>query len=1140
VKHAQASLADKYRIESERFYVTGTQALVRLPMLQRALDRAAGLNTGGFVSGYRGSPLGQVDIQMWAAKGPLDDSNIRFQPGVNEELAATSVWGTQQVTLFPGATVDGVFAYWYGKGPGVDRCGDVFKHANYAGTSRHGGVLLMAGDDHSCKSSTIPHQSEQAFIAAGCPVLVPADVQELLSLGLHGWAMSRWSGRYVGFKTVADVVDSSASVAFGLEDFRIRLPEGPYPDAGIRLHDIPLEQEARALTIGLPAAQAYARANGLDRVVRSDPGARLGIVTIGKSYHDTRQALAELGDPGGIRLLKLAMAWPLDPATIRDFAQGLEEILVVEEKAPLIEAQIRDILYALVDRPRIVGKTDETGAVLLKRGGDLSSADIAHAAGTRIARFAPTEAIAAQLAYLDAQARANATVEVLATRRPFYCSGCPHNTSTRVPDGSRALAGIGCHTLAMWMDRNTDMVSQMGGEGMAWVGQAPFTEEKHVFANLGDGTYFHSGMMAIRASVSAGVNITYKLLFNDAVAMTGGQHVDGPLTVPQITRQLAAEDVVAIAIVTDEPEKHAGVKDFAPGVTVHHRRELEAVEKRFRETPGCTVLIYDQTCASEKRRRRKRGQFPDPDKRAFINTEVCEGCGDCSQVSNCISVTPAETALGTKRRIDQSSCNKDFSCVDGFCPSFVTVHGAKLHKRSAVAPVGVSLPEPVLPSLAKPYDILVTGIGGTGIVTVGALLGMAAHLDGVGVTVLDMMGLAQKGGSVWSHVRLAADTTALQGLRVGRGRADLLLAADIVTAAAKDTLASLRADGSRVVLNTNEAPTADFVMDTNTKLPAARLRAAVERASGTLDALDATALAASLLGDAIGANLLLLGYAWQKGAVPLSLDALMRAIELNGQAVEANKAAFLWGRIAAADPARVASEAGLKPPTPPMSLDEVIGDRAARLKAYGGTSRGGSLAKRYRTLVARTREAEARVAPGSSALTDAVARNFYKLLAIKDEWEVARLYAAPGFRASLAAQFGGWKQLEFHLAPPLLAPRDKTTGHLVKRSYGPWMMRGFRVLSVLRILRATPLDPFARAEERRAERALIPQYEADIATILAGLRAANLDQAVEIAAIPDAIRGYGHVKEKAMRLAAERRTRLLEAWATPPLAMAAE
>ncbi len=1136
MKHAQASLADKYRIDSDRFYVTGTQALVRLPLLQRALDRRAGLNTGGFVSGYRGSPLGQVDIQMWAAKAQLAEHDIRFQPGVNEELAATAVWGTQQVTLFPAARVDGVFAYWYGKGPGVDRCGDVFKHANYAGTSRHGGVLLMAGDDHACKSSTIPHQSEQAFIAAGCPVLVPADIGELLELGLHGWAMSRWSGRYVGFKTVADVVDSSASVGFGLDGFVPVLPEGPHPDVSIRLHDTPLEQEARALTIGLPAALAYARANRLDRVLRADAGARLGIVTVGKSFHDTRQALAELGEPGGIRLLKLAMAWPLDPATIRAFADGLEEILVIEEKAPLIEAQIRDILYPLAERPRVVGKTDETGAELLRRGGDFSSADIARAAGSRLARFASTEAIAAHLAFLDAQSRANATVEVLATRRPFYCSGCPHNTSTRVPDGSRALAGIGCHTLAMWMDRSTDTVSQMGGEGMAWVGQAPFTEEKHVFANLGDGTYFHSGLMAIRAAVSAGVNITYKLLFNDAVAMTGGQHVDGQLNVPQITRQLAAEGVVAIAVVTDEPEKHASVTDFAPGVTVHHRNALEAVERRFRETEGCTVLIYDQTCASEKRRRRKRGQFPDPDKRVFINAEVCEGCGDCSRASNCISVAPLETPLGTKRRIDQASCNKDFSCIEGFCPSFVTVHGAKLHRRAATAPAEMPLSEPSLPALDKPYDILVTGIGGTGIVTIGALLGMAAHLDGVAVTVLDMMGLAQKGGSVWSHVRLGADAASLQGLRVGRGQADLLLAADIVTAASRDTLAALRADGSRVVLNTNEAPTADFVMDTNTKLPAARLRAAMERASASLDAIDATALASALTGDAIGANLLLLGYAWQKGAVPLSHEALLRAIELNGQAVEANKAAFLWGRIAAADPARAAREAGLRAPSPPMTLDETIADRVARLTDYGGRR----LARRYSALVATAREAEARAAPGSTALTAAVAIGFYRLLAIKDEWEVARLYAAPAFRASLAAQFGAWKHLEFNLAPPLLARRDKATGHLVKRRYGPAMMQGFRLLAALRFLRATPLDPFARTAERRAERALIGQYEADLATLLAGLTAARLTLATEIASLPETIRGYGHVKEKSMREVALRRARLLDAWANPPVAMAAE
>ncbi|MCW3477122.1 indolepyruvate ferredoxin oxidoreductase family protein [Limobrevibacterium gyesilva] len=1139
MKHSAVTLEDKYQIDSDRFYLTGTQALVRLPLLQRRLDVAAGLNTAGFVSGYRGSPLGQVDIQMWQARKHLEEQHIHFQPGVNEELAATAIWGSQQVPLLRGAKYDGVFAYWYGKGPGVDRSGDVFRHANYAGTTRTGGVLLLAGDDHACKSSTVPHQSEPALIAGSIPVLVPADVRDLLELGLHGWAMSRWSGRYIGFKTVADVVDSSASVAFDLAAFRIRTPEGPHPDAGFRLPDPPMEQEARVFNVGIPAAQDYVRANGLDRIMLDPPGTRIGIITAGKSYHDTRQALSELGIDNGVRLLKLALVWPVDPAIIRHFAAGLDEIIVVEEKAPLIEQQVRDILYDCAVRPRVLGKRDETGAAFLKLAGEFSSAEIALALGGRLAGFMDGEGLRARMAFLREQMQASEHVEVAATRRPYFCSGCPHNTSTKVIDGSRALGGIGCHTLALWMDRSTDTFSQMGGEGMAWVGQAPFTEEKHVFANLGDGTYFHSGYMAIRAAVASGVNITYKILFNDAVAMTGGQPVDGTLTVPQITRQVAAEGVARIAVVTDEPEKHAGVTDFAPGVTVHHRRELPDIEAQFRDTAGTTVIVYDQTCASEKRRRRKRGTFPDPNKRAFINAAVCEGCGDCSKTSNCLSVQPLETEFGTKRRIDQSSCNKDFSCVEGFCPSFVTVHGGKLRKRARVTVEDFALGEPALPALDHPFDILVTGIGGTGIVTIGALLGMAAHLDGKHVTVLDQMGMAQKGGSVFSHIRLAARAEQLHGLRIGRGDADLLLACDMVVAASKESIAGLRRGVSHVVLNTHEVPTGDFVMDTDTRLPAARLRRTIVDAAGAenVDQIEASALATALLGDAIATNLFMLGYAWQKGLVPLGLDSLLQAIELNGTAVEANKAAFGWGRHAAADLARVAAAAGVATQKPePKTLDDVIAARMRHLAQYQNRR----TARRYRKLVDRVREIEGRMFSGATALTEAVARNYAKLIAYKDEYEVARLYASKEFRDALAAQFENPERLEFHLAPPLLAKRDPRTGHLQKRSFGPWMMTCFRALAKLRFLRGTRLDPFGRTDERRAERALIGDYEALVEELLQKLKPETLSTAVALASLPEKIRGFGHVKERAIRQAEAERAKLLERLRQPAVPLAAE
>jgi indolepyruvate ferredoxin oxidoreductase len=1131
MKHSTISLDDKYRTDVEKIYLTGTQALVRLPLLQRQLDLRAGLNTAGYVSGYRGSPLGQVDIQMWAARAHLEQNHIVFRPGVNEELAATAIWGTQQVPLLRTAKYDGVFAYWYGKGPGVDRSGDVFKHANYAGSARAGGVLLMAGDDHACKSSTVPHQSEFAFVAAAAPVLVPADVRDLLELGLHGWAMSRYSGRYVGFKTVADVVDSSANIAFDLSGFSVRLPDGPHPDGNIRLPDPPLEQEARVFEIGLPAAQAYARANGLDRIVLDAPGARLGIVTIGKSYHDTRQALSELGVGDGagpdIRLLKLALAWPVDGDIIRRFAAGLEEIIVVEEKAPLVEQQIRDILYPLAQRPRVLGKTDEAGATLLKRGGDFSSADIALALASRITRFADSEALRNRVAYLREQTARLTRTDVPAMRKPFFCSGCPHNTSTRVIDGSRALGGIGCHTLAVWMDRSTDTFSQMGGEGMAWLGQAPFTEEKHVFANLGDGTYFHSGLMAIRAAAASGVNITYKILFNDAVAMTGGQPVDGQLTVPQISRQVAAEGVGRIVVVTDEPEKHDGETGFAPGVTVHHRGEMQEIERQLRDTPGTTVLIYDQTCASEKRRRRKRGKFPDPAKRVFINSAVCEGCGDCSRTSNCLSVVPVETEFGTKRKIDQSSCNKDFSCLEGFCPSFVTVHGGGPMKRARVSPDTLTLPAPVLPALDRPWNILVTGIGGTGIVTIGALLGMAAHTEGLFVTVLDQMGMAQKGGAVTSHIRISSDPAGLHGLKVGRGGADLLLGCDLVVTAGKETLAVLREGVSHVVLNSFEAPTADFVLDTESRLPGARLRRSVIDACGAdgVSVIDATALATALLGDAIASNLFLLGFSWQRGLVPLQLESILGAITLNGTAVEANMAAFAWGRAAAVDLTSVAASAGVVLDKPePKTLEEIIEFRERHLVAYQSRK----YARRYRALVERVRGIEGQIFSGGTVLTEAVARGYHRLLAYKDEYEVARLFAEPTFRAALASQFTGTERMEFHLAPPLTAKRDPRTGNLQKRAFGPRMMTGFRVLARLKFLRGTALDVFGRTEERRAERALIAEYEALIDEILPALSPRTLAVSVALASLPERIRGFGHVKERAMRAAAVERAKLLE------------
>ncbi len=1094
------SLNDKFNVQTDRFYLTGTQALVRLMLLQAAVDQRDGRNTAGFVSGYRGSPLGAVDQNMTAASAQLEQAGVHFRFGLNEELAATAVWGTQQTTLYPAATVEGVFALWYGKGPGVDRAGDVFKHANFAGTAQAGGVLLVAGDDHGCKSSTVPHQSEPAFAAGGIPVLVPADVADILHLGLHGFAMSRWSGRYIGFKTVSDVVDSSASVAFSLDNFRPVFPGETWPDLNIRAHDVPLEQEIRLYRHGLPAAQDYARANRLDRLELAGERARLGIVTAGKSYHDTRAALTLLGaDEREVRLLKLALVWPADPTTLRRFAEGLAEIVVVEEKSPLIETQLRDTLFNLATRPRVVGKTDEHSAPLLKRDGEFTPIDIAIALGARLALLLKDTSIAERVAALCAKRAASAAIVSEALRTPYFCAGCPHNTSTKVIDGSRAMAGIGCHYMALWMDRATDTFSQMGGEGVAWIGQAPFTTQRHVFANLGDGTYFHSGILAIRASVSARVNITYKILFNDAVAMTGGQHIDGILSVPQLTRQLAAEGVARIAVVAEEPARFDGETGFAPGVGVFPRAELQAVEKRLRDVAGCTVIIYDQVCASEKRRRRKRGTLAAAVSRAYINPAVCEGCGDCSHASNCVAVTPLQTEFGTKRQIDQSACNSDLSCVQGFCPSFVTIEGARLRRGASLQPPLGNLPEPTPPVLQQTFGLMVAGVGGTGIVTIGALIGMAAHLDGIAVSVLDQMGLAQKGGAVFSHIRLARTASELQGLRVHQ--ADLLLGCDLVVAVSRDGLQALRTDHAQVVLNTHATTTADFVRDSSYDLPIAAIRRSVADAVSPahLHMLDATSLAIALLGDAIAANPLLLGYAWQRGLIPLSRASLERAITLNGTSVAQNLAAFAWGRQAVEDLPGVATLAGIDPSSAaPPALDEIIATRATHLRAYQGQR----LARRYLRLIEHVRAVEVPLTSGGTALTEAVARGYHRVLAIKDEYEVARLYADPAFRRGLAAQFEGPLKLTFHLAPPLLTQRDPQSGARQKRAFGGWVEAAFRPLAKLRFLRGTPCDPFGYSAERRAERALIGEYEQVIESILVSLTPEKMLSFVKLATPP--------------------------------------
>jgi indolepyruvate ferredoxin oxidoreductase len=1130
-------------------------------MMQRERDLAAGLNTAGFISGYRGSPLGGFDQALWKARGHLKDHHIHFTPGVNEELAATAVWGSQQVGLFEGSKYDGVFAMWYGKGPGVDRSGDVFKHANAAGTSKNGGVLLLAGDDHACKSSTLPHQSEHAFDAAMIPVLYPTGVQEIIELGLHGFAMSRYSGCYVAFKLISETVDSSASISLATDSPRIILPEDfelPANGVSIRWPDTPMEQELRLQHDKIYAALAYGRANRLNRVTIDSPNPRLGIIASGKSYLDVLQALEDLGIDEkhaaeiGIRLCKVGMSWPLEPTGVREFAKGLNEILVVEEKRQLIEYQLKEQLYNWPDavRPRVIGKYDEHGEWelhrsewLLPAAGELTPAMIARVIAQRIGKFYTSETIMARLKFLEAKEAALARPRAKVARIPYFCSGCPHNTSTRVPEGSKALAGIGCHYMAIWIRPDETMTfTQMGGEGVPWVGISPYTDTKHVFANLGDGTYFHSGLLAIRQAVASGVNITYKILFNDAVAMTGGQPVDGQLTVPMVTRQVAAEGVKRVIVVTDEPEKYQTVTGMEPGTAVRHRDDLDEVQRELREIQGTTVLIYDQTCAAEKRRRRKRGKFPDPAKRVVINDLVCEGCGDCSVKSNCLSVVPLETEFGRKRAIDQSTCNKDYSCLKGFCPSFVTVEGGQLRKKKAVVQeVLAALPMPQVPALDKPYGILVTGVGGTGVVTIGALLGMAAHIEGKGAAVLDMTGLAQKGGSVYSHIRLARTPQDIHAVRIAAGEAKLVIGCDMIVAASDEAIAKMQAGSTRAVINADVATTGDFTKDPDLQVPTGDMTETIREACGAnaVDFVDGTKLATALMGDSIATNLFMVGYAWQKGLIPIGEAAIMQAVELNGAAVESNKKAFEWGRRAAVDVAsveRAATPPEAKPADSSLRMSHSLEETIARRRAFLADYQNEAYAKSYEDFVARVRSAEQARVPGSTQLTSMVARYLFKLMAYKDEYEVARLFTQTDFVKKIEGQFEGDYTINMHLAPPLWAKPDPVTGEPRKRTYGPWMLKAMGVLAKLRFLRGTPLDVFGYARERRVERQLIVDYQKTVVEMLEGLTPANIEVAAEIAAIPEFIRGYGHVKDRHLADAKSREAQLLAQWKNPAAA----
>jgi len=1139
IVRADFTLNERYEKESGVIFLSGIQALARLLLEQHRRDKRAGLNTGGFVSGYRGSPLGGLDQVLWQQKALLESHNVQFQPGVNEELAATAVWGSQQVGLFPGATVDGVYGFWYGKAPGLDRACDAIRHANAAGTSANGGVLLVVGDDHGCKSSTLPSQSELALKDLGIPVLNPANVQDVLDYGLFGWALSRYSGCWTGLIALADNMDSSGTVLIDDSISPYVLPERT-EDVNITAGRAALEQEALLHEVKLPLALRFARANGINRVLADPADARLGIVTTGKAYLDVREALAQLSlvteadiERAGIRLLKLGMSWPLDEQEMVRFSRGLETLLVVEEKRAFVEEELKSLLFNQAGNMEIVGKRSAEGEALLAGTGEIRVADVAKTLDRYIEERCPGARI--DRTFLDrttalSQALVEVTGQAKTDRLPMFCAGCPHNTSTRVPEGSRASAGIGCHYMAQWMDRETSTFTQMGGEGANWTGQAPFTDEEHIFVNLGDGTYFHSGLLAIRQAVASGANMTYKILVNDAVAMTGGQPVDGELDVPQLVAQLESEGVSHIEIVSDAPE----ALDH-PGARVHHRDDLDAVQRRFREIKGCSVIIYQQTCATELRRRRKRGLADDPDVRVMINDAVCEGCGDCSVQSNCVAVEPLVTELGIKRQINQTACNKDLSCVKGFCPAFVLVRGAELRKPQGVAAELAELRRkaPMPDSALDTANVLIAGVGGTGVVTVSALLGTAAHIDGLAVSTLDMTGLAQKGGAVFGHVRIGPDADELHGTRIAAGQTDLLLACDLITGASRDALTL--ADGRKTlsVVNTDVVPTAEFVLHQDADHHGAERLARLESFSRETRTVDAARLCTRLLGSTATLNVFLLGFAWQQGLIPVSIDALERAIELNGTAVTDNLKAFHFGRIVAWKPEALAFgktvdaeiQNGRGPMDPVVSddLESLIAARRDHLTAYQGRQ----LADRFENLVRRVQVAEQGLgAATDEALSRAVAESYARLLAYKDEYEVARLYADGRFAARLAKTFEPGYRQNYLLAPPLMGAK--------KRRFGAWMGSAYGMLAKLKFLRGTPLDVFGYLAERKQERWSIEHFETVVAEILTELDRSNHGLAVRIASLPVAVRGYGHIKEANRERWLEEEGKLLDEFHRPP------
>ncbi len=1120
-------LSDRFDLSCSTLLLNGTQALVRLMLLQSERDRRAGLNTAGYVTGYRGSPLGAVDMQMTRAQRELEAASVRFEAALNEDLAATALWGAQQSGLRGEGRYDGVFGLWYGKGPGVDRSGDVLRHANMAGVSRHGGVLMALGDDHTGESSTTLHQSEWTLVDSYIPILSPAGVQEILDFGVLGYALSRFSGNWVGLKCMKETVESTSVVDGRVDRMRLTSPQIDLPPGGIniRLIDSPRDQEARVINFRRSAAESFAHANQVDRRVYGKPGATIGFVAAGKNWLDLQHALDLLGiDSGeaerlGITAYKVGMTWPLDERSFRQWAAGLELIVVVEEKRKLIEAQIKEAIFDDRQGRRVYGRRTDRGGELFQTRYALDPVTIARKLGSILVEEGRgTDRIAAALERLDRTA-ARGNFQDISQRLPYFCSGCPHNSSTKVPDGSRAYAGIGCHYMVQWMDRDTVGFTQMGGEGANWIGEAPFSRRGHVFQNLGDGTYNHSGIMAVRAAVAANVNITFKLLFNDAVAMTGGQINDGGLTAAKVTRELEAIGVRRIAVVYDEKED-IDLAEFPSAAEKHEREALDEVQRRFRDISGVTAIVYVQTCAAEKRRRRKRGLFPDPDRHVFINTDVCEGCGDCGVQSNCVSIVPVATPLGRKRAIDHSSCNKDFSCLNGFCPSFVTLSGTKIRDSARAGFAVPELPEPEMRAIRRTFNMVIAGVGGTGVVTIGAIVAMAAHIDGKGAGMIEMAGLAQKGGAVHIHCRLADKPQDISAIRVADGEADCVIGGDLVVTASAGTLELMETGRTRAVVNSHEINTGDFTRDTEFRLPMQELRQRLEAVlgAGNSHIVNASTLARNLLGDSIYANMLLLGAAWQSGCVPLRKPALEQAIGLNGAAAEANLKAFEVGRWTVCDPEAAEAASASATESAPLSGLSAFENRKGHLRSHSGDA----LAARYENLVKR-------FPPGD--LRDAAVRGYHKALAIKDEFEVARLLLTSADKAR--EEFEDGFRMSFHLAPPIL-PGKGTGGRPRKRAFGMWILSVFRILARMKGLRGTPFDPFGYSAERRGQREMIRIYESDMDMLLADPSRACQPAAKELARLPLAVRGFGPVWAANHKAAMQRRDELLRELAAGP------